>query len=102
MDSIATPLSRDVNERGVVLLSVSRAASRKSFNGFPQKSFWTVDSIFGEGEFVAAHGPMTMKDKDGKFGSYRYCDIYRFRDGKIVDQTSYVVKTEAKAKGSGA
>lgn len=68
----------------------------------PDPPDFSVDSIFGEGEFVAAHGPMTMKDKDGKFGSYRYCDIYRFRDGKIVDQTSYVVKTEAKAKGSGA
>lgn len=61
-----------------------------------------VDAVFGEGDFVAAHGPMTMKDKDGKFGPYRYCDIYRFRNGKIAEQTSYVVKTEAQAKGTGA
>src|SRR5918996_1096131 len=53
---------------------------------------FTVDAVFGEGEFVAAHGPMKMNDKQGKLGSYRYCDIYRFRNGKIAEQTSYVVK----------
>jgi uncharacterized protein len=63
---------------------------------------FTVDAVFGEGDFVAAHGPMKMKDKEGKLGSYRYCDIYRFSNGKIVEQTSYVVKTEAQAKGTGA
>jgi ketosteroid isomerase-like protein len=63
---------------------------------------FTVDAVFGEGEFVAAHGPMKMKDKEGKLGSYRYCDIYRFRNGKIAEQTSYVVKTEAQTKATGA
>ena len=61
-----------------------------------------VDVVFGEGDFVAAHGPMKMKDKQGKLGSYRYCDIYRFSGGKIVEQTSYVVKTEPQAKTTGA
>ena len=28
---------------------------------------FTVDTVIGEGDFVAAHGNMTMKDKDGKF-----------------------------------
>jgi ketosteroid isomerase-like protein len=58
--------------------------------------------VFGEGEFVASHGPMKMKDKEGKLGSYRYCDIFRFSGGKIVEQTSYLVKTEAQAKATGA
>ena len=38
-----------------------------------------------------------------KDGSYEYCDIYRFRDGKIAELRSFVVKTEAKAEtASGA
>lgn len=61
---------------------------------------FTVDNIIAEGDFVTAHGDMTLKEKDGKTVPYAYCDIYRFRDGKIVDLNSFVIKTEAKAEGA--
>ena len=64
---------------------------------------FTVDNVIGEGDFVTAYGDMTMKDKDGKVVPYAYCDIYRFRNGKIVELSSFVIKTEAKAEtASGA
>ncbi|HSQ20177.1 MAG TPA: nuclear transport factor 2 family protein [Blastocatellia bacterium] len=64
---------------------------------------FTVDNIIAEGDFVTAHGDMTMKDKDGKTVPYAYCDIYRFRDGKIVELSSFVIKTGARAEtASGA
>jgi len=64
---------------------------------------FTVNNIIGEGDFVTAYGDMTMKDKDGKVVPYAYCDIYRFRDEKIVELSSFVIKTEAKAEtASGA
>lgn len=59
---------------------------------------FTVDNIIAEGDFVVAHGDMTMKEKDGKTVPYAYCDLYRFRDGKIVELSSFIVKTEAKAE----
>ena len=59
---------------------------------------FTVETIIAEGDFVSAYGDMTMKEKDGKTVPYSYCDIYRFRDGEIVQLTSFVVKTEAKAE----
>ena len=72
-----------------------------SMNMEPPK--FTVNNIIAEGDFATAHGDMTMKDKDGKTAPYSYCDIYRFHDGKIVELTSFVVKTEAKAEtASGA
>jgi ketosteroid isomerase-like protein len=58
---------------------------------------FTVDNIIGEGDFVTAYGDMTMKEKDGKSVPYAFCDIYRFRNGKIVELSSFVIKTEAKA-----
>jgi uncharacterized protein len=42
---------------------------------------FTVDNIIAEGDFVAASGGMTLKDKDGKTVPYTFCDIYRFRNG---------------------
>jgi uncharacterized protein len=59
---------------------------------------FTVENIIAEGDFVTAHGDMTMKDKDGKTAPYAYCDLYRFRDGKIAELSSFVIKTEAKAE----
>lgn len=59
---------------------------------------FTVNKIIGEGDFVTAYGDMTMTDKDGKVVPYAYCDIYRFREGKIIELTSFVIKTEAKSE----
>ena len=53
-------------------------------------------NVIGEGDFVAANGDMTMKNKDGKTESYSFCDIYRFDGGKIAELTSYVVSTGQK------
>ncbi len=64
---------------------------------------FTVTNVIAEGDFVTAHGDMTMKDKDGKAASYSYCDIYRFRGDKIVELSAFVIKTKAKHKtNSGA
>ncbi len=63
---------------------------------------FTVDNVIAEGDFVTTHGDMTMKDKDGKTAPYSYCDIYRFRDGKIVELRAFVIKTEAKYESSSA
>lgn len=61
---------------------------------------FTVDNIIGEGDFVTAYGDMIMKEKDGKTVPYAYCDIYRFRGGKIVNLSSFVIKTEGKAESA--
>ena len=61
---------------------------------------FTVDNIIADGDFVTAYGDMTMKEKDGKTVPYAYCDIYRFRDGKIAELNSFVIKTEAKAESA--
>ena len=64
---------------------------------------FTVDNVIAEGDFATAYGDMTMKDKNGKWEPYAYCDIYRFRDGKIAELSSFVIKTAAKAEtASGA
>ena len=64
---------------------------------------FTVNNIIAEGDFATAYDDMAMKEKDGKTVAYSYCDIYHFRDGKIADLNSFVIKTEAKAEtASGA
>jgi uncharacterized protein len=71
----------------------------ESMDSEPPK--FTVRNVIAEGDFAAAHGDMTMKDKDGKAIPYAYCDIYRFRGDKIVEMTSFVVKNEEKYETTG-
>jgi uncharacterized protein len=61
---------------------------------------FTVDNVIAEGDFVAAHGEMTIKDKDGKVIPYAYCDIYRFRGDKIVELRAFVIETAAQHETS--
>lgn len=46
-----------------------------------------------ENDTVVAYGDMTMNEK-GETVAYDYCDTYRFENGKIIELTSYVIKTE--------
>ncbi|MBW4694421.1 MAG: nuclear transport factor 2 family protein [Lyngbya sp. HA4199-MV5] len=52
-----------------------------------------VANLIAEGDFLTALGDITMKDEDGKMAHYSYCDVWRFRGGKIVELKAFVIKT---------
>lgn len=79
-----------VGERSIQGKEEIRAWMGSMDIGPPQ---FTVDETIAESDSVVVHGSMIMVD-DGKPASYSYCDIYRFRDGKVVKLTSFVVKTK--------
>lgn len=51
-------------------------------------------TLIAEGDSIAAHGEMTMKNKEGETSNYSYCDIYRFENEKIAQLISFMIKTE--------
>jgi uncharacterized protein len=55
-----------------------------------------VADLIAEGDFVTALGDITLKEKDGKAAHYSYCDVWRFRGGKIIELRAFVIKTEVK------
>jgi uncharacterized protein len=60
-----------------------------------------VANLIAEGDFVTALGDLTIKDEDGKATHYySYCDIWRFRGGKMVELRAFVIQTEIKDKAS--
>ena len=61
-----------------------------------------VADLIAEGDFVTALGDITMTDEDGKATRYSYCDVWRFRDGKIVELRAFVIKAEDGEETSGA
>jgi uncharacterized protein len=61
---------------------------------------FTVTDLIAEGDFVTALGDITLKDENGKAVHHSYCDIWRFRGGKIVELKAFVIKTEVKDETS--
>ena len=59
---------------------------------------FTVKNMIGEGDVVISNGEMTMKGKDGGAVPYAYCDVYRFKDGKIATLLTFMNKTQAETK----
>ena len=57
---------------------------------------FTVTNLIAEGDFVTALGDITLNDEGGKAVHHSYCDVWRFRDGKIVELRAFVIKTEVK------
>lgn len=52
----------------------------------------TVEHLIAEGDFLTALGVITVKDEDGKTAHYSYCDVWRFRSGKMVELKAFVIK----------
>lgn len=52
-----------------------------------------VENLIAEGEFVTAVGKISMKNEKGKMTNYSYCDVWRFRDGKMAELKAFVVGT---------
>lgn len=52
-------------------------------------------NIIEEDQYVAAYGKMEVK-KNEVVTKFSYCDIYRFKDDKIVELTSFIIQSEVK------
>ncbi len=57
-----------------------------------------VEKLIAEAEFVTATGKISMKDEHGKMIDYAYCDVWRFRDGKMAELTAFVIETGSNSK----
>jgi uncharacterized protein len=53
---------------------------------------FNVHNLIAEGDFVTALGEITMKDNAGKEILYSYCDVWRFREGKMVELKAFVIQ----------
>lgn len=55
---------------------------------------FTVENLIAEGDFVTVIGKINMKNEQGKLVNYSYCDVWRFRDGKMAELQAFVIATD--------
>jgi uncharacterized protein (TIGR02246 family) len=60
---------------------------------YRQPPKFKVHRMIAEDDFVAALGEITLKDNAGKDVEHAYCDVWRFRDGKMAQLQAFVVET---------
>lgn len=51
-----------------------------------------VERFIAEGEFVTALGTILLTEETGVEIEHAYCDVWRFRDGKMAALTAFVLK----------
>ncbi len=52
---------------------------------------FTVDDLVAEGEFVIALGTIAGEDDDGRPNQNAYSDVWRFRDGRMIELRAFVI-----------
>jgi uncharacterized protein len=61
---------------------------------------FNVHRMIAEGDSLAALGEITLKDEEGKTAQHAYCDVWRFRDGKMAELHAFVIETGAVGQSS--
>jgi uncharacterized protein len=51
-----------------------------------------VQRMIAEGDTVAALGHITLKDDDGNDVRSAYCDVWRFREGRMASLQAFVIE----------
>jgi ketosteroid isomerase-like protein len=52
----------------------------------------TIENLIAEGDYLTAIGKISMKDESEKMGHYAYCDVWRFREGKMAELKAFVIE----------
>jgi ketosteroid isomerase-like protein len=52
---------------------------------------FTISRLIVEGDFLVALGEITTDNDDGTSTAHAYCDVWRFRDGKMSELQAFVV-----------
>lgn len=54
---------------------------------------FNVGQLIAEGDTVAAIGTINLKNENGEMAEYTYCDVWRFREGKMAELKAFVIET---------
>ncbi|OON69686.1 nuclear transport factor 2 family protein [Hymenobacter sp. CRA2] len=59
---------------------------------YQQPPRFRVEHLIAEEDFVTALGTITLPDESGAAVEHTYCDVWRFRDGKMAELRAFVIK----------
>ncbi|MDR6487243.1 ketosteroid isomerase-like protein [Chryseobacterium vietnamense] len=59
---------------------------------YQEPPVFNVEKSVEEGDYVMVTGEIRLKNKEGKYEHFDYCDIWRFENGKIAELKAFVIE----------
>jgi ketosteroid isomerase-like protein len=79
---------------GDKVLNGKEAVRKWIFNEYIEPPKNDVISLIAENDLLTATGQIEVMDENGYNIKYSYCDVWRFRDGKMAELTAFVIERE--------
>jgi ketosteroid isomerase-like protein len=79
---------------GEMTLKGKEAVRHWMATAYAEPPKYTVTDLLAEGDVVIALGNIWLKDRDGRAVIHAYCDVWRFRGGKMAELKAFVIKSE--------
>lgn len=79
---------------GDISLNGKEAVRQWMKENYIEPPVFNVDHFITENDFVTAIGKITISDAQGQKTAYEYCDVWRFRDGKMAELKAYVIEVK--------
>ena len=86
---------------GEQILKGKKAVRRWMKTAYAEPPRFKVTQLIADKDFVVAMGEITLKGEDGKDARHSYCDVWRFRRGKMAELRAFVVKVKARRNARG-
>ncbi|WET68854.1 nuclear transport factor 2 family protein [Sphingobacterium sp.] len=61
---------------------------------YQEPPVFDVEKSIEEGDFVMVTGEIRLRNKEGKYDHFDYCDIWRFEDGKMAELKGFVIEKQ--------
>jgi ketosteroid isomerase-like protein len=55
-----------------------------------------VEDVIAEADFVTVTGKISLKNEQGKIVDYAYCDVWKFRHGKMAELKAFVIEVKPR------
>lgn len=73
-------------------LSGKEAVRQWMGSAYTKPPRFEVHRLIAEDDIVTALGEITLKDEAGKHARHAYCDVWRFREGKMAALHAFVIE----------
>lgn len=67
------------------------AVRRYMYETYKEPPRFDIEDLLADGDLVTAIGKISLADESGKAIDYSYCDVWRFRDGKMAELRAFVI-----------
>jgi len=77
---------------GEQTLSGKEAVRQYMKKAYVEPPKFMIENLIAEGDYVTAVGKISLKGEDGNMTDYSYCDVWKFRDGKMAELKAFVIE----------